>query len=526
MTARAFPWRGLHIQAMAVVVLLLGCVSAAAHAALTKAEPSDGSILAAAPKQLALSFSEPVSPLVLTLIHPDGSSEKLETYKLRDRVLEIDAPKDMSDGTYVFTWRIVSEDGHPVGGSVIFSIGAPSSAPPAVGEPIDWPVRAGVWLSKFALYLGLFLGIGSVFANAWVTRQPVSGVAVSLVGLGMVATPLSIGFQGLDALGVSLSALSDFSVWKTGFNTTFGRSGVIAMLAFTGALLAAVSSKATARILSGLALLGIGAALASSGHASAAEPRWLTAPMVFLHGVGIAFWAGALIPLGVVLKHHSPTSIDALQRFSKTIPPVVGILALAGIVLAIIQVETPTALLATAYGNVLLVKLALLGLLFTLAVINRWTLSGPTERGDPSAARRLIRSIAAETAIVILIFAVAAAWRFTPPPRALAIAAAQPSSVHLHSDKAMAQLKVTPGSTGVVDISIGSLSKAKEVSLVLSNPSSGIEPIRRPAQKSPDGKWRINDMVIPVAGKWTVRLDVLISDFEMTRLQGELEIRP
>ncbi len=38
----------------------------------------------------------------------------------------------------------------------------------------------------------------------------------------------------------------------------------------------------------------LGAALAASGHASAAAPQWLTRPAVFVHGVSVACWAGAL----------------------------------------------------------------------------------------------------------------------------------------------------------------------------------------------------------------------------------------
>lgn len=70
---------------------------------------------------------------------------------------------------------------------------------------------------------------------------------------------------------------------------------------------------------------------------------------------------------------------------------------MAGIVLAAVQVEQPAALLDTAYGQVFLIKLALLVDLFLLAAINRWSLSGSTEAGDPAAARKLARSIAVET---------------------------------------------------------------------------------------------------------------------------------
>ena len=148
-----FSWREpsrrlFQTGAAVILLLLLGIASAAAHASLTKAEPSDGSVVSVAPKQFMLSFSEPVSPLVLTLIRPDGSSAKLENYKLRDRTLEIEAPADMGTGTHVLAWRIVSEDGHPVGGSVIFSIGAPSAAPPVIAEAADWSVRLGHGLPK------------------------------------------------------------------------------------------------------------------------------------------------------------------------------------------------------------------------------------------------------------------------------------------------------------------------------------------------------------------------------------------
>ncbi len=82
---------------------------------------------------------------------------------------------------------------------------------------------------------------------------------------------------------------------------------------------------------------------------------------------------------------------------------------MAGIVLAAVQVEQPAALLDTAYGQVFLIKLALLVGLFLLAAINRWSLPGSTEAGDPAAARKLARSIAVETLVGFLIFGAAAA---------------------------------------------------------------------------------------------------------------------
>ena len=53
-------------------------------------------------------------------------------------------------------------------------------------------------------------------------------------------------------------------------------------------------------MLSALALAGVGLSLASSGHAASASPQWLTRPSMFLHGVGVAFWVGALAPLAAM----------------------------------------------------------------------------------------------------------------------------------------------------------------------------------------------------------------------------------
>jgi hypothetical protein len=33
-------------------------------------------------------------------------------------------------------------------------------------------------------------------------------------------------------------------------------------------------------------------------------------------------------------------------------------------------------------------------------------------------------------------------------------------------------------------------------------------------------------LVIPVAGTWTSRIDILVNDFEIVRLQGDIQIRP
>ena len=66
------------VAAGALALALLGPVSAArAHATLVKAEPADGAVIAQAPSVLRLTFNEPVSPLAIHLIGPDGDAVAL-----------------------------------------------------------------------------------------------------------------------------------------------------------------------------------------------------------------------------------------------------------------------------------------------------------------------------------------------------------------------------------------------------------------------------------------------------------------
>ncbi|MBD9373540.1 copper resistance protein CopC [Rhizobium sp. ARZ01] len=515
---------------MAVLALLFLATTALAHASLTASEPRDGAVIATAPAKFALSFSEPVSPLALRLIEPDGSPVELERFKLRDRTVEIELPPDLSAGTHVLTWRVVSEDGHPVGGSVVFSVGAPSKSAPDAAT-VDWTVRAAIWVSRIAMYAGLFFGIGGVFAANWLLRD--ARVArrfnAAMLGTGLVGTALSAGLQGLDALGRPLPYLLDPLVWSTGLSTSFGRT----VLAMTVALVLAAFSlhPRLARGTSLLALVTGSLALSLSGHASAAEPQWLMRPSVFLHALAISIWVGALVPLAKALHAGHPAGAKALHRFSALIPSVVSILVVAGIALAVVQVGGLPALFSTAYGYALLVKLALAMLLFALAAFNRWALTGHAEAGDKSAVRALVRSITAEILLVLMVLGVAAAWRFTPPPRTLAIAAAQPASVHLHGSRAMAEVTIARGQAEAAEASAFVMGAdfapldAKEVTFVFANPSVGIEQIKRKARKLPNGSWDVSDLLLPLPGVWRIRLDILISDFEIERIESEIDIK-
>jgi copper transport protein len=218
-----------------------------------------------------------------------------------------------------------------------------------------------------------------------------------------------------------------------------------------------------------------------------------------------------------------------LNRFSRAAVPVVGVLVLTGLVLATVQLESFRALIETRYGLILSIKLALVVVLLGLAVLNRFRLT-PALARDPSNTSPLVRSILAECAVVIAVLAVVAGWRFTPPPRSLVTAIATPLAVHIHTETAMFQVLVSPGTVGtdsfVLQLMNGDASPldAKEATLFLSLPERGIEALERKAVLGADGYWHVLDVPLPYPGHWHMRIDALITDFQKISLEDDLDV--
>jgi copper transport protein len=487
-----------------------------------------------------LTFNEPVSPLVMRLVGaPDGSVQELKGVAVEGTSVVVTLPKlapdnaqesaqDKTQGTRGLSWRVISADGHPVGGTVVFSVGTHGDL--VLVPPGDVPVRAALWAGKLTLYLALFVGIGGAFFCAWAFRTGAPGarageriIGTALVA-GLIATPLTVGLQGLDALEVPLSGLGLRTVWETGLGTAYGPTAIAAQLALFAALFSLSAERIEIkRILSLGALAGCALALSLSGHASTADPRWLMRPLVFVHTAGVAFWVGALVPLALALRAGAGGA--ALAWFSRVIPLVLAPMLLAGLWLSFVQLGSLDALWTTAYGQVLSAKLAVVAVLLALAALNRFRFT------NAKSIANLVRSIGAEIVLAVVILGLVAAWRFTPPPRALALAAAAPARVHIHTEALMADVTLEPGRVGILRAGIvvlrGDFSPfdAREVTLVLSLPAAGVEPIRRAATLR-DGVWQIDALPLPVAGRWQVRVDVLVSDFEKQVLEDSVEIRP
>lgn len=504
------------LPALLTILTLLAAPAALAHAVLLSATPPDDSLLPAAPATLRLTFNEAVRPLVLRLVAPDGAETDLTGQVPGGVDLVVPLP-DLARGTHVLSWRVVSADGHPIPGSLLFSVAeVTGTAAPATA---DGPLRLSLWLARFAMVAGLVVGVGGALFGRLAPLAPAVRAPVrAALWLGLASAPVYLGLHGLDATGTGFAALVTPAPWLAAAGTSLGPSIALAMLA-------AALGLAGLRfpVLAVAALLALGLSYASSGHAGAAWPQALTRPMVALHLVALTFWIGALIPLG--------TDSRGLRRFSALIPAALIVLAGSGAGLALIQLGTDPAQWWTGYGAILAAKLAVLVALLALAGWNRWRLTPATLAGDRQAQGRMRRIIRGELLLALIILALTAGWRLTPPPRALALVVPPPALAHLHSDTVMANLILTPGHAGPATLQIeltdGDLAAlpALGATLHLSLPDRGIEALARPAMASETpGLWTIADLVLPLPGDWAVALDIRLTRFSQTRLEGTLHI--
>jgi copper transport protein len=502
-------------------------VPAFAHASLVSTEPGDGSVVAQAPKTVQLRFNEAVTPAVIRLTDATGKARDDAAVSSSGETVFIALPDDLPRGTQVVSYRVISADGHPVAGSILFSIGAVSGTP---AIPESGGAAGLIWLARIGVYLGLFAGVGGAFFGGWIgPPHAASHVIRAALIIGLFCAAASLGLLGLDLLDLPLRAIETAAPWRAAAATSLLPSMLIACAAMTAGLIARRSrSVPLVRTLSALALAGAGLSLAASGHAASAPPQWLTRSMVFLHGAGVAFWVGALAPLAAMAWRRDEKLLPGLNRFSGVAVPVVGFLLLSGLTLSVVQLGNLDALTETNYGLILLVKMGLVAILLALAVLNRFRLT-PALAAAPLDAAPLLRSIAAECVVVAGILAAVACWRFTPPPRALA-AAVTPLAIHIHTENAMFQVLVSPGTVGVdsfvLQLMNGDASPltAKEAVLTLSLPERGIEPIERAATLGPDGYWHVRDVPLPYPGHWHVSVDALVTDFRKVTLEDDFEL--
>lgn len=112
-------------------------VTAGAHAHLEKSIPADGSVITTSPSSIVLSFSEAARLTALSLQRGDEPKQNLKPLPT-SAAQQISVPlPSLKPGAYSITWRVLSDDGHLMSGTLHFTL----AAEPAVARPADHPAQ-------------------------------------------------------------------------------------------------------------------------------------------------------------------------------------------------------------------------------------------------------------------------------------------------------------------------------------------------------------------------------------------------
>ncbi|PRH77627.1 hypothetical protein C6N75_19235 [Streptomyces solincola] len=404
------------VRVLLVLAALFGTVlttaaPASAHAALTASDPKDGAVVAVAPKEVTLTFSEQVAMGDDSIRVLEPSGKRADTGTVQDRSggsgirHAISLHSGLPDGTYTVAWRVVSADSHPISGAFTFSIGAPSEQRAEVPrqETGGGLVGALYGIARYVSYGGfVLLAGGAAFVLACWPRgaavRPLQKLVVrgwvALTGATLVQLLLRGPYTGVGAepgaSGGSLADAFDLGVLGTVLETKTGTALVSRLLLLgAAALFVAVLFGAYTRreegderkdLTFGLAVggtvvaAGIAATWALSEHASTGIQPGLAMPVDVLHLLAMAAWLGGLAALLVVLFRGPSIERAAVRRFSALAFGSVLTLAATGLYQSWRQVGSWSALTGTAYGRLLLLKVALVAVLVGLAWFSRrWT---------------------------------------------------------------------------------------------------------------------------------------------------------
>jgi copper resistance protein C len=135
-------------KAFAVLALAVAAVlpsqAAFAHAELETSNPEANSVVGAAPQVVSLTFGEKLmviegEPAANQIQVTDGAGARVDNgdYQVTGEVLTVSLKPDQADGTYKVTYRVVSEDGHPIEGVYEFEVNGMARSGVATPMAID-----------------------------------------------------------------------------------------------------------------------------------------------------------------------------------------------------------------------------------------------------------------------------------------------------------------------------------------------------------------------------------------------------
>ena len=441
------------------LILFLFPAPAWAHAHLKRSEPAAGSKVASSPQLIRLWFSEqPELSMTFISLKDAQGKEWVLTGPQKDPTnpLAVSAgiAQPLPAGRYTVAWRTAASDGHPSHGTfgfVVLPQAALSSTTPAQagagmdttsagnvmptasassvnGEEADAASSVSNSLARAFSFVGLLAligvaafrtlvlpradGIGAEMRAQMEGRAAVLGLAASMVVIIGAFARLFLESEMMSAMpGMQTMSMTDMAMhtrWGFALRLELG-AAVVALVSF---VLAARRLRG-AWLLAGISAIVLAVTPALAGHA-AASPKF-TSLMIgadFLHVLGGATWLGNLlsiiligIPIALTLDGSGRWEAVAslVNAFSPIALASAAIVGASGVV-ASCYLELSATLWQTAYGQVLLLKLALVAITLIIGAYNFRRVQPQLVRQEGTA--KLQQSAALELSVGLLILLV------------------------------------------------------------------------------------------------------------------------
>ena len=539
--------------AILVGVLALGTTAASAHATLESSSPADGQSVLTSPSEIRITFSEAVTTIsgALSVLNADGKTVDVgNTEVVGGRTLVAPISETLSDGTYVATYRVLSADGHPVSGSILFGVGNGaldrSAQPSSTGDRL-WEIIGGI--SRFIMYLAALVAAGVAFFLAFIhDRAEDRWRIVPFVRIGSILALLSaIGIvmsQAALLTGKGAGAVTDSNVLRDVLNQNLGWSLALLMIGLAAVHLSTdIPKKVVSQSLALYGGLAVTVSFAVWGHATELSPTAISLAADAIHATAAALWLGGLVGLVMVLSVRTPETVRAtagiIGRFSRMAFWSVIALTLAGLTLTITgSGASLNSILTTTWGQLVLAKIGLTLIIVLIAAWNRRTLvpslTSPTENTGELAVRwaTLLRTIRAEAVLLVAVVALTAIVVNVPPARTAVVAKADRVDITQRVDTGDVQLSVDPAIVGPNTVAVRytdgtgqPINVANSMSIEFSQPSAGLEPITRQVPASEPGVFVIQGNELSIPGTWTITIAVRTGDFTEQRTSFEVPVR-
>ena len=429
-----------------------------AHNTFVDSNPADNAILNVAPNMWVVTFAKsvPLSSASGEVINGDNVRSQLPapTHGSTDAVIQFVLPTNLS-GAITARWRLVSVDGHVISGRINFTINSTtigstastisaSTVPPAIQVTSTTvstnvstiqnteEVTSGLEMTRRALrfgnYLGLVLLLGMLFTEIHLANGAISltfGRRLLWTAVGLMAS------SSFANIALFLRDTNDFSthllsrIWNLA-DTTPGSMLVVKMLLsvlcvmiLVRPLREAVLDAGHKRLLYATISMYL-ITVSYLGHSRSQDLPIIGIPIGVLHIASMSIWIGGLLALlFVVLPNVSISqSITAFRRFGPAAEKIVIAIVATGVIQSLRLHHGVSSLFTTTHGQLLLLKVLIVGAMVWLASRNRASLPQSNDLSEKAALQlrqTLVRSTALESVLALVVLVLTAIMSGSSP---------------------------------------------------------------------------------------------------------------